>query len=227
MAPGLFYAPDRAPTSQLGHVWTAPCKNFLTACSIGRVRSRVRPPAAAAHEMRLDGANAARPPRPVSRWCGIFHIGNNSSQLARLPPLPVAGGYPAGSGKTARDAGLGCATRDAQMVDRKPTYHFLKRISGTDKRLCDGPVRLSVIACSSTALCRSNWMVEAKMLSKAYLDTARSILRAAQTMTDQRVAGQLKALAENYERRAEKAARADAAKALARSAACEYEGALS
>jgi hypothetical protein len=65
------------------------------------------------------------------------------------------------------------------------------------------------------------------MLSKAYLDTARAILRAAQTMTDQRVAGQLKALAENYERRAEKAARADAAKALARSAACEYEEALS
>jgi hypothetical protein len=70
-------------------------------------------------------------------------------------------------------------------------------------------------------------MVEAKMLSKAYLDTARTILRAAQTMTDQRVAGQLKALAENYERRAEKAARADTAKALARSAACEYEEALS
>jgi hypothetical protein len=65
------------------------------------------------------------------------------------------------------------------------------------------------------------------MLSKAYLDTARAILRAAQTMTDQRVAGQLKALAENYERRAEKAARADTAKALARSAACEYEEALS
>ncbi len=65
------------------------------------------------------------------------------------------------------------------------------------------------------------------MLSKAYLDAARTILRAAQTMTDQRVAGQLKALAENYERRAEKAARADTAKALARSAACEYEEALS
>jgi hypothetical protein len=55
------------------------------------------------------------------------------------------------------------------------------------------------------------------MLSKQYLDTARTILRAAQTMTDQHVAGQLKALAEDYERRAEKAA----AKALARSAARE------
>jgi hypothetical protein len=61
------------------------------------------------------------------------------------------------------------------------------------------------------------------MRSKAYLDTARSILRAAETMTDQHVAGQLKALAENYERRAEKAAQADAAKALAQSAAREYE----
>ena len=65
------------------------------------------------------------------------------------------------------------------------------------------------------------------MLSKGYLDTARTIFRAAQTMTDAHVAGKLKALAEDYERRAEKAARADTAKALARSAACEYEEALS
>ena len=57
------------------------------------------------------------------------------------------------------------------------------------------------------------------MLSKEYLATARSLLRAAQTMTDPRVSGQLKALAEDYERRAEKASHADAAKALARSAA--------
>src|SRR5260370_13958272 len=61
------------------------------------------------------------------------------------------------------------------------------------------------------------------MLSKEYLDTARTILRAAQTMTDQHIAGQLKALAEDYERRAEKTAHADAAKALARSAARECE----
>jgi len=61
------------------------------------------------------------------------------------------------------------------------------------------------------------------MLSKEYLDTARTILRAAQTMTDQYIAGQLRVLAENYERRAEKAARADAAEALARSPACECE----
>ena len=61
------------------------------------------------------------------------------------------------------------------------------------------------------------------MLSKEYLDTAQTILRAAQTMTDPRVAGQLKALAEDYDRRAENAAHADAARALARSAARECE----
>jgi hypothetical protein len=61
------------------------------------------------------------------------------------------------------------------------------------------------------------------MLSKEYLDTVRTILRAAQTMTDQYIAGQLRAVAEDYERRAEKAACADAAKALARSAARECE----
>jgi len=61
------------------------------------------------------------------------------------------------------------------------------------------------------------------MLSKEYLDTAQTMLRAAQIMTDQRVAGQLKALAEDYERRADNAAHADAARALARSAARECE----
>jgi hypothetical protein len=61
------------------------------------------------------------------------------------------------------------------------------------------------------------------MLSKEYLATARTILRAAETMTDEHVAGQLKALAQDYERRAEKAGHADAAKALARSAAREYD----
>ena len=45
------------------------------------------------------------------------------------------------------------------------------------------------------------------------------MLRAAKTMTDQAIAAQLKALADDYERRAEKALRDDAAKALARSAA--------
>ena len=61
------------------------------------------------------------------------------------------------------------------------------------------------------------------MLSKEYLETARTILRAAQTMTDQHVAAQLNALAEDYERRAEEAAHDHAAKVLARSAARECE----
>jgi hypothetical protein len=54
---------------------------------------------------------------------------------------------------------------------------------------------------------------------KEYLETARTLLRAAQTMTDRAIAGQLKALADDYERRAEKASQVDAAKALARSVA--------
>ena len=52
------------------------------------------------------------------------------------------------------------------------------------------------------------------MLSNAYLETARTILRAARTMTDRHVAGQLKALAEDYERRAENATREASARAL-------------
>jgi hypothetical protein len=51
---------------------------------------------------------------------------------------------------------------------------------------------------------------------KQYLKTAETLLRAAQTMTDRVVAIQLKALADDYERRAEKASRDDAAKAESR-----------
>jgi hypothetical protein len=59
---------------------------------------------------------------------------------------------------------------------------------------------------------------------KEYLKTAQTLLRAAQTMTDRAIAGQLKALAEDYERQAEKASHVDAAKALARAAAsAEHE----
>jgi hypothetical protein len=54
---------------------------------------------------------------------------------------------------------------------------------------------------------------------KEFLETARTLLRAAQTMTDQAIVSQLKALADDYERRAEKASHVDAAKALARSTA--------
>jgi hypothetical protein len=54
---------------------------------------------------------------------------------------------------------------------------------------------------------------------KQYLETAQILLRITQTMTDRAIAGQLKALAEDYQRRAEKASHVDAAKALAHSAA--------
>ena len=62
-------------------------------------------------------------------------------------------------------------------------------------------------------------MVQISQRGKAYLETAQTLLRAAKTMTDSAIAGQLKALADDYERRAEKASHVDAAKALARSAA--------
>ena len=59
---------------------------------------------------------------------------------------------------------------------------------------------------------------------KEYLETAQTLLRAAQTMTDIAVAHQLKVLADDYQRRAEKASYDDTAKALARSAAkAEYD----
>ena len=57
--------------------------------------------------------------------------------------------------------------------------------------------------------------VQISQRGEQYLKTAETLLRAAQTMTDPAIAGQLKALAE----RAEKASHVDAAKALARSAA--------
>ena len=53
---------------------------------------------------------------------------------------------------------------------------------------------------------------------KEYLKTAQTLLRTAQTMADHAIAAQLKALADDYERRAEKASLDDAANALARSA---------
>ena len=54
---------------------------------------------------------------------------------------------------------------------------------------------------------------------KEYLKTAQTLLHSASTMTDLAVTNQLKALADLYERRAEQASHADAAKALARAAA--------
>ena len=54
---------------------------------------------------------------------------------------------------------------------------------------------------------------------KQYLQTARTLLRVAQTVTDEVVASRLKALTDDMSRRAEKASVVDAAKALARSPA--------
>jgi hypothetical protein len=58
---------------------------------------------------------------------------------------------------------------------------------------------------------------------KAFLETARTLLRAARTMTDAAIAGQLMALADDYQRRAEKVSHDDAAKAFARSATTSDE----
>ena len=59
-------------------------------------------------------------------------------------------------------------------------------------------------------------MVQISQRGKEYLETARALLRAAQTMTDSAIASQLKTLAEDYERRAEKASHVDVAKAFDR-----------
>jgi hypothetical protein len=65
---------------------------------------------------------------------------------------------------------------------------------------------------------------EISQRGREYLKSAQTLVRAAQSMTDDVIAGQLKALADEYQRRAEKASHADAARALARSArSAEYE----
>jgi hypothetical protein len=56
-------------------------------------------------------------------------------------------------------------------------------------------------------------IAEPMMLSKEYFETARTLLRIARNMTDQTIADRLRALADDYERRAEKASRTDAGKA--------------
>jgi hypothetical protein len=52
---------------------------------------------------------------------------------------------------------------------------------------------------------------------KQYLQTAQTLMRAAQTMTDAAIACQLRVLADDYQRKAAKASHDDAIKALARS----------
>jgi len=51
--------------------------------------------------------------------------------------------------------------------------------------------------------------VQIPQRGKEYLETAQTLLRAAKTMTDSAIAGQLKALADDYQRRAEKASHVD------------------
>jgi hypothetical protein len=53
------------------------------------------------------------------------------------------------------------------------------------------------------------------MPSGEYAKTARTLLRVAENMTDQAIVDRLKALAEDYERRAEKASQSNSAKPLA------------
>jgi hypothetical protein len=58
---------------------------------------------------------------------------------------------------------------------------------------------------------------------KGYLKAAEILLRATQTMIDQAIAGQLKALSDDYQRRAKRASHVKSAKALARSEDAEAE----
>lgn len=59
---------------------------------------------------------------------------------------------------------------------------------------------------------------------KQYMETAQSLLRAARSMTDEVVATRLKLLADDYQRRGEKASSVDAAKPAARrTARTEYD----
>jgi hypothetical protein len=50
--------------------------------------------------------------------------------------------------------------------------------------------------------------VQSSQRSKEYLETAQELLRSAETMTDRAIAAQLRALADDYQRRAEKASHA-------------------
>jgi hypothetical protein len=54
---------------------------------------------------------------------------------------------------------------------------------------------------------------------KEYLETAQTLLRVVKTMTDRAIARQLMTLADDYQRRADKAPHVDADNALAPSAA--------
>ena len=65
--------------------------------------------------------------------------------------------------------------------------------------------------------------VQMSRRGKEYVETAWTLLRTAQTMTDRAIASRLEALADDHQRRVEKASHDDAARASARSAANSAE----
>jgi len=67
--------------------------------------------------------------------------------------------------------------------------------------------------------CERSMTFQISRRGKEYLETAQTLLRAARTMSDRAIAGQLQALADDYQRRAEKASHVDTAQALVRAAA--------
>jgi hypothetical protein len=70
----------------LGHVWTAPWQEFLTFCSIGRVRSRVRPVCAAG---MAAGPNALRGSGPKQNGALLGALTQAGSPNPRKMPSPI------------------------------------------------------------------------------------------------------------------------------------------
>jgi hypothetical protein len=66
--------------------------------------------------------------------------------------------------------------------------------------------------------------IQATQRGKDYLETARTLLRAAKTMTDAAIASQLRALADDYQQRAVSTSQVDVSEAPKRSAGAEQEG---
>lgn len=67
-------------------------------------------------------------------------------------------------------------------------------------------------------------IVETNMLSEQYLKTTSTLARVAREMADQTIADRLRALAEHYERQAERASTMDPAGASARPSASAKAG---
>lgn len=67
-------------------------------------------------------------------------------------------------------------------------------------------------------------ILETNMLSEQYLKTASTLARVAREMADQTIADRLRALAEHYERQAERASTMDSAGASGRPSAAAKAG---